>query len=163
MLIGEYQYVFASDQCKVGEPSWVKFKINLNLIAQPGKQRVCPVPPPPVKANLKGQLDDWLQDFVIEPANSPWASPLVPGKKKNSEIRWASDFRVLNSLTVDDSFLTPNISEVLEALGESKVFSTLDAQNAYHCFSIGEKSRTLTAFTILSFTVWFKKCWSILL
>ena len=76
-----------------------------------------------------------MHDCVIEPADSPWASPLVPVKKKNGAIRWATDFRVLNSLTVDDSFPTPNISEVLETLSESKVFSTLDAQNAYHCIS----------------------------
>ena len=87
-------------------------------------------PPPPLKANLKVQLDDWLRDCVIEPADSPWASPLVPVKKKNG-----------------DSFPTPNISEVLETLGESRVFSMLDAQNAYHCISIEEKSRPLTAFT----------------
>ena len=94
---------------------------------------------------MKGQLDDWLRDCVIEPAESPWASPLVPVKKKNGTRRWATDFRVLNLLTVDDSFPTPNISEVLETLSESKVFSTLDAQNAYHCISIEEKSRPLTA------------------
>ena len=32
-------------------------------------------------------------------------------------------------------------------MSESKVFSTLDAQNAYHCISIEEKTRPLTAFT----------------
>ena len=88
-----------------------------------------------------------VADCVIEPADSPWASPLVPVKKKNGNVRWATDFRILNSLTVEDSFPTPNISEVLETLGESNVFSTLDAQNAYHCISIEEKSRPLTAFT----------------
>ena len=68
-------------------------------------------------------------------------------KKTGKYIRWATDFQVLNSLTVEDSFPTPNISEVLETLGESHVFSTLDAQNGYHCISIEEKSRPLTAFT----------------
>ena len=96
---------------------------------------------------MKLQLNEWINNCVIEPADSPWASPLVPVKKKNGQIRWACDFRVLNSLTIEDSFPTPNISEVLETLGESKVFSTLDAQNAYHCISIEKKSRPLTAFT----------------
>ena len=96
-------------------------------------------PPLSLKANLKFHLDDWLQDSVIEPDDSPWASLLVPVKKKNSKVRWAADFRVLNSLTVDDSFPTPNTLEVLETLSESKVFSTLDTLNAYHCVSIEEK------------------------
>ena len=94
--------------------------------------------PPPLNENLKGQLNDWLQGSVIEPADSPWALPLVQVKKKNGKIHWAADFCVRNSLTVDDSFPTPNISEVLETLGESRVFSTLDAQNEYHCISIEE-------------------------
>ena len=105
-------------------------------------------PPPPLKANLKFQLDNWLRDSVIEPADSPWALPLVPVKKKNGQVHWAANFRVLNSLTIDDSFPTPNISEVLEALDESKVFSTLDAQNTYHYISIEEISQPLTAFTM---------------
>ena len=103
---------------------------------------------PPLKKDLKGQLDEWLHNCVIEPAELPWESLLVPVKKKNGAVRRVTDFRVLNSITVDDSFPTPNISEVLETLSESKVFSTLDAQNAYHCISIEEKSRPLTAFTM---------------
>ena len=32
---------------------------------------------------MKDQLDKWIQQGIIEPANSPWASPLVPVKKKD--------------------------------------------------------------------------------
>ena len=124
----------------------MEFKIDLKENAVPVKQKVRPLAPP-LKDNLKIQLDAWLRDSVIEPAESPWASPLVPVKKKKGPTRWATDFRILNSLTIDDSFPTPNISEVLETLSESKVFSTLDASNAYHSISIEEKSRPLTAFT----------------
>ena len=68
----------------MGDTSWVEFKIDLNLDAQPVKQRVRPLP---LKANLKVQLDEWLRDCVIEPADSLWASPLVPLKKKNRLVR----------------------------------------------------------------------------
>ena len=33
--------------------------------------------------DLKEQLDEWIQQGVMKPANSPWASPLVPVKKKD--------------------------------------------------------------------------------
>ena len=127
--------MFTSENCQVGDTSWVEFKIELNENAKPVKQKVRPLPPL-WKKDLKDQLDERLRDCVIEPADSPWASPLVPVKKKNGATRWACDFCILNSLTIDDSFPTPNISEVLETLSESKVFSTLDAQNSYHCISI---------------------------
>ena len=47
---------------------------------------------------------------------------------------------------MSDSFPTPNISEILESLGTSKVFSSLDAAQAYHNIPIEKKSRPLTAF-----------------
>ena len=123
LLINEYHDVFTSDQCKVGNTSWVKFKIELNPPNLLSKKLVLY---PPLKVNLKFQLDDWLCDSVIALAKSPWASRLVPVKKKNRKVPWAPDFCVLKSLTVHNSFPTPNISEVLETLSESKVFSTLD-------------------------------------
>ena len=69
----------------------MEFKIELKEHANPVKQKVGPLPPP-LKKDLKGQLDEWLRDCVIEPAESPWASPLVPVKKKNGATRWACDF-----------------------------------------------------------------------
>ena len=44
-LIEEYQDVFASDTCTVGDTDWIQFKIDLNPDAQPVKQRVRPLPP----------------------------------------------------------------------------------------------------------------------
>ena len=85
-LIGEYNDMFTSSQCQVGHTSWVNFRIELNKTAQPVKQTVCQLTPP-LKAHLKFQLDDWLRDSVIEPADSPWASRLVPVKKKNGQVR----------------------------------------------------------------------------
>ena len=46
-LIGEYQDVFSSNTCKVGDTSWVEFKIDLNLDAQSVKKGVRPLPSPP--------------------------------------------------------------------------------------------------------------------
>ena len=48
--------------------------------------------------NLKEQLDMWIQKGIIEPANSPWASPLVPVKKKVGRTRWVTDLRQHQSI-----------------------------------------------------------------
>ena len=73
-LFDEYQDVFMEEHCKVG-----------NTLRVPGtrgktnhKESAPPSPPPHFKENLKKQVDDWVRDCVIEPFNSPWASPLVP-------------------------------------------------------------------------------------
>ena len=56
------------------------------------------------------------------------------------------DFRAVNKVTVTNSYPTPHISDILESLGSSKIFSPLDASNAYNAIPVEEKSRTLTAF-----------------
>ena len=144
-MINENQDIFTTEDCKVGKTTWEKFKIELISNARPVNQRMRPIPPN-LKENLRTQLDLWLKNEVIEPSSSPWSSPLVPGTKKSGETRWVLDFRRVNDLTVTDSFPTPNISEILNSLGKSKYFSTLDASQAYHTIEVEESSRPITAF-----------------
>ena len=78
---------------------------------------------PDQRSNLKDQLDEWIQQGIIEPANSPWASPLVPVKKKDGRTRSVTDLRLLNDLTVKDAYLLTNIQENLQKLKGAKIFS----------------------------------------
>ena len=97
-MIHEYQDVFTNDQCHVGNTTWDTFKIDLIPNAQPVPQRVRPLAPP-LRENLRLQLQDWIKDKVIESSNSPWASPLVPVTKKTGHMRWCVDFRADNRMT----------------------------------------------------------------
>ena len=83
---------------------------------------------------------------MIEPCNSPWASALVPVKKKDGQVRWVVNFRGLNSVTRKDAFPLTSIQENLEALKGSTVFSTIDAAGAYHVIEVAVDSRDVTAF-----------------
>ena len=59
---------------------------------------------------MRKQLDLWIKEEVVEESNSPWASPLVPAKKKGGDkdaIRWAVDYRMINSMTVADAWPIP--------------------------------------------------------
>jgi hypothetical protein len=44
---------------------------------------------------------------IIEPSTSPWCSPVVILRKKDSSIRFAIDFRLLNHYTVKDQLQPP--------------------------------------------------------
>ena len=101
---------------------------------------------PALETSLKEQIDSWLRDDVIAPAESPWASPLVLVAKKDGSTRWAVDYRELNKYTVPDSFPTPNLSQVIESLAGSAIFSSLDAAQAFHNVQINEDSQQVTAF-----------------
>ena len=49
-------------------------------------------------------------------------------------------------MNITNSFPKPNISEIFNSLGSSKIFSTLDEAQAYHAIPVEEKSRPLNAF-----------------
>lgn len=125
----------------------------------PVKHRLRPLNPKQRKS-LRAQMDLWLKEGVIEESNSPWGSALVPAFKKGDtgdNIRWAVDYRNLNSQTVSDSFPIPSIEENLEKLQGSSCFSAIDASAAYHVIKVGEKSKPYLAFLTPWGTYTFKK------
>ena len=69
-----------------GKADLLELPIELQPGAVPKRSKVRPLNPDQ-PANLKEQVDEWIQQGIIEPANSPWALPLVPVKKKDGRTR----------------------------------------------------------------------------
>ena len=86
---------------------------------------------------------------MIAPATSPWGSPLVPVAKKDGTNQWAVDYRELNKFTLPDAYPTPCLSHIVEGLAGSRVFSSLDAAQAFHNVPIEEDSQDATAFVCM--------------
>ena len=129
-----------------GKTDAMKFHIQLTENAKPVHAKVRPLNPIQ-EADLKRQLDEWNKGGIIEKSMSPWASALVPCKKKNSDsLRWALDFRKLNELTIKDRFPLNSIDSNLHKLSGSSVFSCLDAIGAFHSLVVAEESRDYTSF-----------------
>ena len=144
-ILEKYMDVFAEPGHEVGETDLLEFNVELVEDAKPYKARVRPLNPKQ-RDDLRAQLDQWLEQRVIEPSTSPWGSALVPVLKKDGTTRWAVDYRPLNKVTIPDSFPLPNIQENLERLAGSKIFTTLDAAQAYMTIRVNEKSKPLLAF-----------------
>jgi len=145
-LVSRFPDIFVSETEKVGRaPEKYGFKIDLKPGAAPTRQSPRPLHPH-LEQDLRQQLDAWLEEGVIERSSSSWASPLVPVRKKDGSVRWCVDFRRLNSLTVPDATPVPSIESQLLTMGGSKIFSTLDASQAYMALPIDPESRPLTAF-----------------
>ena len=49
-------------------------------------------------------LDEMLESRVIEPSDSPWASPVCLVKKKDGTFRFCVDYRRVNSVSRRDAF-----------------------------------------------------------
>ena len=125
--------------------------ISHSMVVEPGttpiKMKHRPLNPV-MEESLRQQIDRWLEQWVVEEADSPWSFPLVPVPKKNGkEIRWAVDYRRLNAVTKKDAFPQPNIADNLSCLSGSRVFSALDGAGAFHAVPVQRADREKTAFS----------------
>ena len=67
-----------------------------------------------------------LDKDVIRPTNNPWASSVILVPKKDGSKRFCVDYRKLNAVTKKDVYPLPRIDDILDTLGQAKVFSILD-------------------------------------
>jgi len=102
--------------------------------------------PPNQLLDVKAHLHQLLEQGVIKPSHSPYASPIVLAKKKDGTLRMCVDYRRLNAKTVRDSFPLPRIEETLDSLKGAQFFSTLDLASGYNQIAVDDKDKHKTAF-----------------
>jgi hypothetical protein len=101
---------------------------------------------------VQKQTEQMLRDGIIVPSSSPWNSPILVIPKKedaSGKRKWriVVDFRKLNDVTIGDSFPIPVISEILDALGKSKYFSTIDCASGFLQVPVKHEDQAKTAFS----------------
>lgn len=98
---------------------------------------------------VKRQIDEMLKDKIIEPSHSPYNSSIwcVPKRADSSgktKVRLVIDYRNLNAITVGDSCPLPLIEDIIDQLGNSVYFSTLDLSSGFHQMEMAEKDKSKT-------------------
>ena len=88
-LIKEFAECFSTSS-KVGRTPVAKHRIVVEEHVRPVQQRPYRVAPKEREA-IKKQVQEMLKDDVIQPSNSPWASPVVLVKKKDNTLRFCVD------------------------------------------------------------------------
>ena len=99
-----------------------------------------------VREEVSRQVKKMQETGVIQPSNSPWASPIVFVHKKDGTHRFCIDYRELNAVTRQDTFPLPRVDDLLDQLGDTRFFSTLDLAAGYWQIKIHPDSREKTAF-----------------
>ena len=92
-------------------------------------------------------VNEMLEQGVIVPSSSPWASPIVLLEKKDGSTRFCVDYRKLNAITKLDVFPLPRIDDSLNLLCGTKYFSSLDQASGYWQVGMAPTSQEKTLFT----------------
>jgi hypothetical protein len=104
-----------------------------------------------LKSVVDEHIDDMLQREIIEPSSSPWSSSIVLVQKKSKDgsvkYRFCVDYRALNAVTKPDAYPLPNVTDTLDSLGKSKIFSVLDMASGYFQIAMEPEHKEKTAFS----------------
>ena len=96
---------------------------------------------------IREECDKMLRDGIVEPSTSPYHSPVVLVRKKDGELRFCADYRQVNSKTRPDAYPMSRVDQLLDDLGGSTWFTTLDARSAYWTIEVAPADRPKTAFS----------------
>ena len=99
-----------------------------------------------LKKEIKTEIYHMLEMGIIEPSNSPYASPVVLVKKPDGSYRFCCDFRKVNNVTVFDAEPIGNPEDLFVKMSGSKYFTKVDLSKGYWQIKMKENSKSLTAF-----------------
>ncbi|UYV60514.1 hypothetical protein LAZ67_1001391, partial [Cordylochernes scorpioides] len=86
-----------------------------------------------------------LNNGIIRPSNSPWASPLPLVSKKDESLRPCGDYRRLNAVTLPDRYPIPRLDDLHHILKGTRVYSKIDLCKAFYQIPIAEEDKPKTA------------------
>lgn len=108
--------------------------------------------PEATKSHINEEIEEMLKQGIIKPSTSPWNAPVLCVPKKpdpngNKRYRIVVDFRALNTITKSFIYPIPLINEILDNIGESSYFSSLDLKSGFYQVPIDPRDAQKTAFS----------------
>ena len=95
---------------------------------------------------LRQELGKLIDLGIIISSEREYRSPvhLVP-KKEPGSYRVTGDFRMLNRQTIPDKYAIPLLTDFVDLMTGSTIFSSLDLNNSYHQIEVAEEDVLKTA------------------
>lgn len=111
-----------------------------------------PLSSPPYRASLKTkvletvEIDKELAAVIVEPVQLKWVVPVLFVPKKDGRLRLCIDYRKVDTMTVEDTYLLPKMDECIDSLSGARYTTAIDAYSGYWQMRIRKQDRHNTAF-----------------
>ena len=125
-----------------------EYEIKLKSDAQPFAIMTPRRVPLPMKSKVKEELARMEKLGVIRKVDKPtnWCAGMVTVPKPNGKIRICVDLTKLNENVCRETYPLPKIEALLGEIGESTVFTKIDANSGFWQEKLAENSQLLTTF-----------------
>jgi len=120
--------------------------IDLNNDFKASKARVYPLFRNE-KEEVQKFVNEHLKEGYIRPSKSPQTSPVFFVGKKDGGKRMVMDYRRLNKQTVKNNYPLPLITDLVDSMGNKRIFTKMDLRWGYNNVRIKEGDEWKAAFT----------------
>jgi len=120
--------------------------IDLNDDFKASKVRVYPLSRNE-KKEVQKFINEHLKKGYIRPSKLPQTSPVFFVGKKNEGKHIVIDYRRLNKQTVKNNYPLPLITDLVDSMGNKRVFTKMDLQWGYNNMRIKKRDEWKAAFT----------------
>ena len=147
-LLYEYADLFRGVGVVKDEEFSIQIKPDVDIMKLNQKKRK---KSPREEAAEEKEVQKHLDNGILESSSSPIGANNVFVDKKTldadgrPEIRMASDFRLINSVTIRDSYPLEDMNRIVEWLASKKIYSTMDMRDGYWGVPLRKSDRYLTA------------------
>jgi hypothetical protein len=141
-VLCQFQSVFSD---KPGRTTLVSHDIRLVEGARPMRQSPYPLHPERLEL-VNREVKELLKLGIIEESDSAWAAPIVLVPKPDGTLRFCTDFRKLNAVTIPDPFPMPRVETLINKVGQAKFLTKLDMTKGFWQIPIAPAAVEVTAF-----------------
>lgn len=148
-LILEFDNIF-SEELRETPADLTPMIINVDLTKWHSKKHRLP-PRTQTRAKeyeIERQIKKMLANNVIKPSQAAYYSQVHMTPKPNGKWRFCIDYRYLNDLTESMGWPIPNVSKMLQRLGnkKAKYYAVVDLTSGYHQAPLSKQSQAASAF-----------------
>ena len=127
-MLQEFKNVLPDEIPRLPQRSDINFTFELVPGAAPVSETSCRMNKTEL-LELNMQLQELLEKKYLRPSVSPWGTPFLFVKKKDSKFWLCIDYGKLNKVMVKDKYPLPRIDDLFDQIRGAKVFSKIDLRS----------------------------------